>query len=175
MTSKSIQPNDVYKVKDIITGIQPVLNFLLFAETITRYLAIKLPNRNWLTIHCLIMLLHEGGNTTTGELGKKVLRTKASMTRPINDMVEKGLVRRYRSKQDHRSIRIQITKKGLLYMIQLSQDVSMVNQKLISFVDSEKLNMLLKLSNEVRHHLLDDITTYSTLPGEAGKQTGISE
>lgn len=62
---------------------------------------------------CIVLLeIDEGGQLTMSRLASRLRLDNSTLTRTIEGLVQRGLVRRLREDQDRRVIRIRLTSKG---------------------------------------------------------------
>ena len=70
-----------------------LLRMAAFADIVDRYIDIYLKKSiNWLKIYALIIIILNDGSLTPGELGRKMLRPKDSITKLVSVLVKDGLV-----------------------------------------------------------------------------------
>jgi DNA-binding MarR family transcriptional regulator len=95
----------------------------------------------------VVMLLGEGAASTAAELCKILIYDPGAMTRLLDRLEKKGVVRRVRGKSDRRAVRLQLTADGKkLYPRILEALVDVFNRLLHGFKKSEvrQLEDLLK-------------------------------
>jgi DNA-binding MarR family transcriptional regulator len=93
---------------------------------------------------------------TAGEIGERTIAREPDITRLVDRLDARGLVRRARSEQDRRVVEVEITGKGLELLRQLEPHSQRMPRALIGHVAPRKLRQLSKLLAEVR----DGMGTY---------------
>jgi DNA-binding MarR family transcriptional regulator len=104
-------------------------------EAIERKLApLDISHAQWI----VIMLLGDGAASTAAELCKILIYDPGAMTRLLDRLEKKGVVRRVRAKGDRRSVRLQLTADGKrLYPRILEALVEVFNRLLHGFSRSD--------------------------------------
>ena len=95
----------------------------------------------------VVMLLGDGSASTAAELCKTLIYDPGAMTRLLDRLEDKGVLRRVRAKSDRRSARLELTAAGKkLYPEILEALVNVFNRLLHGFSKSEvrQLEALLK-------------------------------
>jgi DNA-binding MarR family transcriptional regulator len=162
--SELAKSSDIEKVKLAIANVRYAINALIFADSISRYASIRLSQRDWLKVFCLLRLIRFGGCSTSSELGRRLLRPKNSMTRLLNDMTAEGLINRNDDDEDRRKIQIKITKKGLSYILKTIQDLDIVDKDMSSVLPHEEHEVLALYNKRLRNGLIDLLLTKPDLP-----------
>ena len=70
-----------------------------------------------------LVALHDGKITTAGDLAHNICHDGGSLTRLIDQMVERGYVTRARSEEDRRSVKLGLTPRGRVLVEALAPDV----------------------------------------------------
>jgi len=86
---------------------------------------------------------------TAGEVGERTIAREPDITRLIDRLDDRGLVKRTRSEQDRRVVELQITRKGLELLTELEPHSARMPRALIGHVSPRKLRQLSKLLAEV--------------------------
>jgi len=106
-------------------------------------------------------LFRSGGEMTPSEISERVFRAKNSVTSVINTLEKKGAVRRIRSKNDLRSVRIVITDKGWKEANRLTGVNQELSREVLSYLDKEQIEALVDIMRTIRRNLLPRITNTS--------------
>ena len=93
---------------------------------------------------------------TAGEIGERTIAREPDITRLVDRLDRKRLVKRSRSEQDRRVVEVEITDKGLELLRTLDPHSQRMPRALIGHVGPRKLRQLSKLLGEV----LDGMGTY---------------
>ena len=126
-----------------------------FADVVSRYVEARLGKKvSWLEIHAVAILVMFGGSLTMGTLGERMLRSSHSMTRLIDNLEKKGLVRRYRTSEDRRTINVKLTTRGLAFMKQHLDEIDSTEEKLMSSLNKKEIETLMRLIRKIRWNLV---------------------
>ncbi len=100
----------------------------------------------------VLRILRGAGNEglPTLELADRMVVHSPGITRMIDRLEKKKLVRRIRSKKDRRVVNCMITEKGLKLLSQMDQPVSEMNKKIVQNLDSKQLDQLVTLLDRMR-------------------------
>jgi len=93
---------------------------------------------------------------TAGEIGERTIAREPDITRLVDRLDARGLVKRARSEEDRRVVEVEITGKGLELLRELEPHSQRMPRALIGHVGPRKLRQLSKLLAEV----LDGMGTY---------------
>jgi DNA-binding MarR family transcriptional regulator len=93
---------------------------------------------------------------TAGEIGERTIAREPDITRLVDRLDARGLVKRARSEQDRRVVEVEITAKGLELLRELEPHSLRMPRALIGHVGARKLRQLSKVLAEV----LDGMGTY---------------
>jgi len=86
---------------------------------------------------------------TAGEIGERTIARDPDITRLVDKLDARGLVKRTRSEEDRRVVEVEITRKGLDLLHKLEPHSARMPQALIGHVAPQKLRQLSKLLAEV--------------------------
>jgi DNA-binding MarR family transcriptional regulator len=86
---------------------------------------------------------------TAGEIGGRTIPRDPDVTRLVDRLVDRGLVKRTRSEEDRRVVEIEITRKGLDLLHELEPHSVKMPKALIGHISPQKLRQLSKLLGEV--------------------------
>lgn len=133
------------------------LAYLYTADIIDKYLHCvmgdqKVSRAGFNILHNLIL---NDGTMLPSKLSRKTLRSKYAVTRAIDTLEKQCLVKRVRTGQDHRTRRINITRKGLDVVknatIDSREHISQAIFRTLEKKQTEELNTTLKT---LRRHVL---------------------
>ena len=97
-----------------------------------------------------LVALNDGKITTAGELAHNICHDAGSLTRLIDQMVERGFVTRSRSEQDRRSVKLALTSRGRAVVEALAPDVmNFWNKRLAGFTHEEVDTLIVLLTKLV--------------------------
>jgi DNA-binding MarR family transcriptional regulator len=82
---------------------------------------------------------------TCGEIGERLVSPGPDVTRLLDRLEGRGLVRRLRDEQDRRVVRARITERGLALLAELDGPVERVLRSLLGHLGEEKLRTLSEL------------------------------
>ena len=126
------------------------LAYIYTSDIINKYLSLVMVDQpvsraGFVILHNLVL---NDGTMLPSKISRKTIRSKYAVTRAIDTLEKQGLVKRVRMDQDHRTRRINITRKGLEVVNnatidsrkRISQDIfGTLNRK-----QTEELNSTLK-------------------------------
>ena len=93
---------------------------------------------------------------TCGEIGERTIARDPDVTRLVDRLAKRGLVKRTRSQTDRRVVEVDITPKGLELLRELDPHVQRMPRALLGHLSQARLQQLSKLLYEV----LDGMGTY---------------
>lgn len=126
-----------------------------FADVVSKYVETRLVKKvSWLEVHAVAVLVMFGGSMTIGALGQRMLRSSHSMTRLVDNLQKKGLIRRYRTMKDRRAIHVRLTSRGLAFMKQYLDDIDLVEEEVMSSFNKNEIETLMRLMQKVRFKLV---------------------
>lgn len=86
----------------------------------------------------------------TMEIAERMIERTPGITRLVDRLVEKGLVRRGRSRQDRRCVLCSITDQGLELLAELDEPVEAVDEELVSMLDEQEVHSLIGMLDRIR-------------------------
>jgi DNA-binding MarR family transcriptional regulator len=92
-----------------------------------------------------LVALYDGKITTAGDLAHNICHDGGSLTRLIDQMVERGYVTRTRSEQDRRSVKLALTPRGRAVVEALAPDVMNFWNTLLSGFSHDEVDTLIAL------------------------------
>jgi len=96
------------------------------------------------------------GGLTCGEIGERTIARDPDVTRLVDRLAKRGLVKRARSQADRRVVQVELTQKGLDLLRELDPHVQRMPRALLGHVSQARLQLLSKLLTEV----LDGMGTF---------------
>ena len=92
-----------------------------------------------------LVALHDGKITTAGDLAHNICHDGGSLTRLIDQMVQRGFVTRVRSEDDRRSVKLGLTPQGRDVVEALAPDVMNFWNKLLAGFSHAEVDTLIAL------------------------------
>jgi DNA-binding MarR family transcriptional regulator len=92
-----------------------------------------------------LVVLNDGKIMSAGDLAHNICHDGGSLTRLIDQMVERGFVTRSRSEHDRRSVKLAITARGRAVVASLAPDVMNFWNKLLAGFSHDEVNTLVAL------------------------------
>ena len=96
------------------------------------------------------------GGLTCGEIGERTIARDPDITRLVDRLSKRVLVKRTRNQADRRVVQVEITQKGLDLLRELDPHVQRMPRALLGHVSQTRLQLLSKLLTEV----LDGMGTF---------------
>lgn len=91
-----------------------------------------------------------GQGLACGEIGSRLIRHDPDITRLLDRLERRGLVRRARDASDRRVVRTQITPDGLALLDKLDEPVDAIHERQLGHMSESKLTALRDLVEESR-------------------------
>jgi len=92
----------------------------------------------------------ESGGLLCREVGERMISHDPDITRLLDRMEKRGLVRRHREKEDRRVVKACITDEGLKLLKKLDQPVRDLHQRQFQRLGTARLNTLAQLLQDLR-------------------------
>ena len=145
------------------TPLGTILSILMSFEVLARYLEIELRQHDATLIRFNIMtnLFKNGGEMTPSEIAESVFREKNSITAALNTLEGEGVLRRERSTDDRRSVKVIITDKGWEVANRLSPIAQELSREALSCLDKDQTESLVENMRVIREKLLPKIAEIS--------------
>ena len=142
--SHPAKPADFYRAKDY--GAEDSVGYLMrrvtngIAQEVDRRLeSVGLTNAQWVPL----LRLHLGHGATVAELARGCQTDAGAMTRMLDRLEAKGLIRRLRSTEDRRVVNIELTSDGVQAARQITAVLCEVQNALLGGIDREEWLALL--------------------------------
>jgi len=101
----------------------------------------------------LMNLILNGGSSTSTELSNLIPRSKFTITRVIDTLVDYGFVKRVSKRNDRRSKNILITRNGIETVKNGLPIRTKIANNALSFLSQEHIAILLDIIMEINNHL----------------------
>jgi DNA-binding MarR family transcriptional regulator len=151
-------PQEIEKVNKKIRRTQ-FTRLIAFADVVNRYTDIILKHKySWLHSAALIFTITRGGSLTPTQLARIMLRSNYSVTKIVDGLEKDGLVIRTHNGQDRRSIDVQVTSKGLDYIVSLLEYSKVAEDELKSCLDEQELENLANTVRILRDRLIEKVS-----------------
>jgi DNA-binding MarR family transcriptional regulator len=123
------------------------LDLLRTADVLTRGAIGVLKAEELSTAHYNVLRILRGSpeGLTCGEIASRMITRDPDITRILDRMKKRGLISRSRENRDRRSVRAQITAKGLKLTDRLDEPVQKIHWKQLGHLGKERLRRLRKL------------------------------
>lgn len=105
-----------------------------------------------------VLITHDGRMNLT-DISRRVFRSKYTVTRVVDKLEKKGLVKRESVLGDRRIKSITITRKGIHFIRKTMPRRKKISDETTSCLDQEQMVTLVNLLKQVRKHLLHLIAT----------------
>ena len=103
----------------------------------------------------LQILISEGGRLNQTELGKRVFRSRYTITKTVDTLEEQGWVERQPVKGDRRARNVVISEKGLNLVRESMDGMYEMSQKILACLSDEEQKQLREINRKLRMHLTD--------------------
>ncbi len=103
----------------------------------------------------VIMTLLENGGLTQSQIGKRITMPGYSITRTMDVLEEKKLLKRHPDERSRRSYRIYLTERGQTMGPELFAIVKRVNERVLSPLDDDERQQLTGILDKLQHASLD--------------------
>ena len=138
-------------------------SLIVLAEITNKFLMVKskVGEGHFTRVSVLNALVLNDGCLTPTMLSKKVYRTKYAISRVIDKLEKDGLVEieQQSSSSDKRFKKVFITQKGIEFLRTRMPERRRLAKEATSFLNSEEMYSLGKLSRKLRKHLLEKISS----------------
>jgi DNA-binding MarR family transcriptional regulator len=143
---------------------------IAFADVVNRYSEIILKNKvSWLRTNALMFTITRGGSLTPSQLARIMLRSNYSVTKLIDGLEKDGLVKRKHNGKDRRSINVEVTAKGLKYVVSNLNNAAIGEEDLKSCMDEKELENLVVTVRKLRDKLIEKVSERYEITAEDRK------
>ena len=159
MAEKSARPANIEKMRQEILSME-LNRLVVFADVMNRYLLLRAKGdaRTGLRVYAITFIITRGGKVTPTELAKILLRSKNSVSQLINGLEENGLVRRYHTTEDRRTVYVEVTSDGLSFIKERLKVVKSLEEEIRTCLDDGELQTILDLTRKLRLKLIEKLT-----------------
>lgn len=158
------RPEQPQSVQEAIRQTQPfrssrheaMIGLLLTAQELSRPMQELLAERDGLTLqqYNVLRILRgsKGIGLPTLEIGERMIERTPGVTRLIDRLEKKGLVRRERSSKDRRQVFCHLTEEGDELLTELDGPVDTLDETLMRGLQDREVRSLIELLDRLRHH-----------------------
>ena len=86
---------------------------------------------------------------TATELGRLLPVDPARISRLVNDLVDKGLLRRRRTREDRRIVMLRLSDHGRELVSRVMEDVTQYNVSLIQGIGADEMQIFLRVTDQI--------------------------
>ena len=136
MNSRQFYQAETYRIEDSVGYLVNRLAQTMGRELDRRMVDLGLTDAQWKPM----LLLQQGSCSTAADLSRIALVDTGAMTRLLDRLETKGLVRRLRSVEDRRVVNLELTKEGKRVAAEIPKIIArLANQVLVGFSKDEFL------------------------------------
>lgn len=159
MAEKSARPRNVEKIRQEILSMN-LSRLAVFSDVMNRYVLLRAKGdaRTWLRVYAVTFIITRGGKVTPTELAKILLRSRNSVSQLINGLEKDGLVRRYHTTEDRRTVYVEVTSEGLSFIKARLKVLKSLEEEITSFLDDGELRIIVDLTRKLRLRLIEKLT-----------------
>jgi MarR family transcriptional regulator, negative regulator of the multidrug operon emrRAB len=159
MAAKSARTANIEKVRREILSMD-LNRLVVFADVMNRYLLLRAKGdaRTWLRVYTVTFIIARGGRVTPTELAKILLRSRNTVSQLIAGMEKDGLVRRYHTTEDRRTVHVEVTSDGLLFIKTRLEVLKSLEEEISSCLDDGELRIIVDLTRKLRLGLIEKLT-----------------
>ena len=160
MAEKSARPVNIEKMRREILSMN-LSRLAVFSDVMNRYILLRAKGdaRTWLKVYAVTFIITRGGGKVTPtELAKILLRSRNSVSQLINGLEKDGLVRRYHTTEDRRTVYVEVTSEGLSFIKARFKVLKSLEKEITSCLDDGELRILVDLTRKLRLRLIEKLT-----------------
>jgi DNA-binding MarR family transcriptional regulator len=159
MAEKSARSVNIEKMRREILSMD-LSRLAVFSDVMNRYLLLRAKDdaRTWLRVYAVTFIITRGGKVTPTELAKILLRSKNSVSQLINGLEKNGLVRRYHTTEDRRTVYVEVTSDGLSFIKARFKVLKSLEEEIRSCLDNGELRIIVDLTRKLRLGLIEKLT-----------------
>lgn len=159
MAEKSARPVNIEKMRREILSMD-LSRLAVFSDVMNRYVLLRAKGdaRTWLRVYAVTFIITRGGRVTPTELAKVLLRSKNSVSQLINGLEKNGLVRRYHTTKDRRTVYVEVTSDGLSFIKARLEVLKSLEEEIRSCLDNGELRIIVNLTRKLRLRLIEKLT-----------------
>lgn len=159
MAEKSARPVNTEKMRREILSMN-LSRLAVFSDVMNRYVLLRTKGdaRTWLRVYAVTFIITRGGKVTPTELAKILLRSRNSVSQLINGLEKDGLVRRYHTTEDRRTVYVEVTSEGLSFIKARFKVLKSLEEEITSCLDDGELRIIVNLTRKLRLRLIEKLT-----------------
>jgi DNA-binding MarR family transcriptional regulator len=159
MAEKSARPVNTEKMRREILSMN-LSRLAVFSDVMNRYVLLRTKGdaRTWLRVYAVTFIITRGGKVTPTELAKILLRSRNSVSQLINGLEKDGLVRRYHTTEDRRTVYVEVTSEGLSFIKARFKVLKSLEKEITSCLDDGELRIIVNLTRKLRLRLIEKLT-----------------
>jgi len=159
MAEKSARPRNIEKIRQEILSMN-LSRLAVFSDVMNRYVLLRAKGdaRTWLRVYAVTFIITRGGKVTPTELAKILLRSRNSVSQLINGLEKDGLVRRYHTTEDRRTVYVEVTSEGLSFIKARLKVLKSLEEEIKSCLDDGELQIIVDLTRKLRLGLIEKLT-----------------
>ena len=159
MAEKSARPVNIEKIRQEILSMN-LSRLAVFSDVMNRYVLLRTKGdaRTWLRVYAVTFIITRGGKVTPTELAKILLRSRNSVSQLINGLEKDGLVKRYHTTEDRRTVYVEVTPDGLLFIKARLKVLKSLEEEITSCLDDGELQLIVDLTRKLRLRLIEKLT-----------------
>jgi len=159
MAEKSARPVNIEKMRREILSMN-LSRLAVFSDVMNRYVLLRAKGdaRTWLRVYAVTFIITRGGKVTPTELAKILLRSRNSVSQLINGLEKDGLVKRYHTTEDRRTVYVEVTSEGLSFIKARFKVLKSLEKEITSCLDEGELRIMVNLTRKLRLRLIEKLT-----------------
>jgi DNA-binding MarR family transcriptional regulator len=159
MAEKSARPINIEKMRREILSMN-LSRLAVFSDVMNRYVLLRAKGdaRTWLRVYAVTFIITRGGKVTPTELAKILLRSRNSVSQLINGLEKDGLVKRYHTTEDRRTVYVEVTSDGLSFIKERFKILKSLEEEITSCLDDGELRIIVDLTRKLRLRLIEKLT-----------------
>ena len=139
---------ETFRIEESVGFLVKNLSHVLSRELDRRMMALDLTDAQWKPL----LLLQQGVSATAADLARTGCKDTGAVTRLLDRLETKGLLRRIRSEQDRRVVNLELTEEGTRVSAEVPKIIAnMANQVLEGFTREEFLQFRQYLSRALKN------------------------
>jgi DNA-binding MarR family transcriptional regulator len=159
MAEKSTRREDIETIRQEILSMH-LSRLIAFSDVIIRYMHLRIQGdtRSWLRVNAIMFIITRGGKLTPTQIAKLLLRSRNSVSKLIDGLEKDGLVRRYHTKEDRRTVYVEVTSNGLSFIMARLKVIKSLEKEIRTCLDDHELETLVDLTRKLRLKLIERLT-----------------
>jgi DNA-binding MarR family transcriptional regulator len=159
MAGKSLRRGNIETIRQDILAMH-FSRLIAFSDVINRYLRLRTKDdtNSWLRVNAVLFIITRGGKLTPTQLAKLLLRSRNSVSKLIDGMEKDGLVRRYHTREDRRTVYVEVTSAGLSFIMARLNVIKSLEEEIRSCLDDGELQTIVDLTRKLRLKLIEKLT-----------------